>query len=682
MYILKQENFKQKQAIRFRRFARKNYAVFNSLHKVINTGVIAGCMLTFAATTETAAQSRVSAIRDSIPEQELEELIVTGSKAELTLNQTAKVVTVITGGEIARQPVESVSDLLKTIVGLDVRQRGPNGVLSGVAVRGGTFEQTAILLNGANLANPQTGHYNLDLPINLSDIEHIEIIQGPASLLYGASAFSGGINIVTKKNSGTELSLETKGGMHRLFETGARAAIKADASSHSLSAGYASSDGYVNNSDYQIINALWQSNFTINSNAYLNFQGGLNDKKYGANTFYSAAYPNQYDETRSLFAAIKGSAGTKLKISPQLYWNRHFDHYQLTKYKSIGENFHRTDVLGFNINAQYKWKAGITDFGGEIRNEGIISSNLGKDSLFNRNPYKMTDSRTNLSVFLEHNFVLERFTLSLGLLANYNTGFTDDAGLYPNVNAAYWLTPDWKIFASWNSATRMPTFTDLYYKGPTHKGNSDVRPEKSNSLELGLKYIHPAVSASVNGFYMKGINLIDWVKQHPDSLWESSNLTDLDKVGFETNFTLNLTKIFSQIPDMRLSLGYMFMHQDKDTKGLISNYVMDYLKHKFTAGFSHPIYKNLSADWQFRWQDRAGSYTKYENQTKGVETAYKPFSILDVKFKWKIDRVNLFLNINNLFDTYYFDLGNIPQPGIWVTGGIQYKFTASALNPV
>lgn len=671
---MKQKNFKQKQAFRFRRFARKNYAVFNSLHKVINTGVIAGCMLAFAAVTGTSAQNRISVIRDSIPEQELEELVVAGSKAELTMNQTAKLVTVITGDEIARQPVESVSDLLKTIVGLDVRQRGPNGVLSGVAVRGGTFEQTAILLNGANLTNPQTGHYNLDLPVNLSDIERIEIIQGPASLLYGAGAFSGGINIVTKKNSDTGLFFEAKGGMYNLFEANAREAVKAGNSSHSLSSGYASSEGYIRNSDYQIINALWQSNFSLNDNAYLDFQWGINDKKYGANTFFSPAYPDQYDETRSLFAAVKASTGTKLKATPQLYWNRHFDHYQLIKNQPTGENFHRTDVLGFNLNVQYRWKAGITNFGGEIRNEGIISSNLGKDSLFNRKPYLLTDNRTNLSAFLEHSFVFEQFTLNLGLLANYNTAFTDDAGLYPSVNAACWLTPNWKIFASWNNATRMPTFTDLYYKGRTHKGNSDVRPEKSVSLELGLKYVHPALSASANGFYMKGVNLIDWVKHHPDSLWESRNLTDLDKSGFETNFTLDIAKIFPKMSGARLRLGYMFMRQTKEASGLISNYVMDYLKHKFTAGLSHPVYKNLSADWQFRLQDRAGSYTKYENsQTAGAETPYKPFSILDVKFNWKIDKANLFLNINNLFDIHYFDLGNVPQPGIWITGGVQYK---------
>jgi iron complex outermembrane receptor protein len=669
---MQQTNFQLKGAFRFRRFARKNYAVFNSLHKVVNTGVIAGCMLTFAASTDTAAQNPISAVRDSIPEQELEELIVTGSKAELTMAQTAKVVTVITKNEIARQPVESVSDLLKSIVGLDVRQRGPNGVLSGVAVRGGTFEQTAILLNGANLTNPQTGHYNLDLPLNLSDIERIEIIQGPSSLLYGAGAFSGGINIVTQKNSSTGLSLEAKGGGHKLVEVNAREAVKTGASGHSLSAGYASSEGYIQNSDYQIINALWESNFSINGNTSLDFQAGVNDKKYGANTFFSAAYPNQYDETRSLFAAIKASTGTKLKVTPQLYWNRHFDHFQLIRNSQIGENFHRTDVSGLNLNIQYRWKAGISSFGGEIRNENIISSNLGKDTIYNRKPYLLTDNRTNFSAFFEHSFVFERFTANLGLLANYNTAFTDDAGLYPSINAAYRISSNWKVFASWNNAVRTPSFTDLYYKGATHEGNSDVRPEKSTSFELGVQYNHPVVSASANGFYMKGINLIDWVKKNAEDKWESRNLTDLDKTGFEANVTLNVARIFPKLSGTRLSLGYMYMHQTKESSGWISNYVMDYLKYKFTAGLFHPIYKNLSADWHFRLQDREGTYTKYIDPDHSVETPYEPFSIVDVKFNWKLNRTNIFLNINNLFDTSYFDLGNIPQPGIWATGGIKF----------
>ncbi|MDR1782876.1 MAG: TonB-dependent receptor [Dysgonamonadaceae bacterium] len=688
---MKQNNLMNRKAFRFKRFARKSYSAFNSMHKVVSIGVVMATTLTFAASTRTSAQGKTVSVQDTIassdltvPERELEEVTVYASRAALTLNQTAKIVSVISRAEIERQPVESVQDLLKSVVGLDVRQRGSNGVLAGVAVRGGTFEQTAILLNGANLTNPQTGHYNLDLPVNLSDIERIEIIQGPTSLLYGAGAFSGGINIVTRKNSPTGISIDLEGGMHSLFSANARGAVKTGSSSHSLSAGYSSSEGYIENSDYRLFNALWQSNLAVDK-AKVNFQFGVNDKEYGANTFYSAAYPRQHDDTQTIFGAIKGEVGETLKLIPQLYWNRHYDHYQLIRdsmlvnnvmrYSNYGENYHQTDVFGFNLNMQYRWKAGITNFGGEIRNEGIVSSNLGKDTVTASNRYNYTFNRTNISYFLEHNILLSRFTLSLGLLANYNTSFRDDFGLYPNINAGFWLSDNWKMFASWTNATRMPTFTDLFYKGATHAGNTDVRPEKSESYELGTQYRNSFLTASLNAFYMKGKGQIDWVKQNPEDKWESRNLTDLEKIGFEANFSFNLGKMLPKLNETRLNLGYMYMNQSKDAGNLISNYVMDYLKHKFTAGLSHPIYKGLTAHWDFRIQDREGTYTEYSDaKPTGREVDYAPFAILDSKLNLKVNSFDIYLKLNNIFNTSYYDLGNIPQPGFWAMAGVQARF--------
>jgi iron complex outermembrane receptor protein len=609
-----------------------------------------------------------------VPEEEqvLEEVTVTASWAERTLNQAAGTVTVITREEIEQQPVQSIQDLLKNVVGQDVRQRGSNGVLAGVSVRGGTFEQTAILLNGANLTNPQTGHYNLDLPVNLSDIERIEIIQGPASLLYGAGAFSGGINIITKKDSKTGIYLNVEGGMHTLWGANARSSLKTKTSSHSLSAGYGSSEGYIANSDYQIFNALWQSRFQIEQSK-IDIQLGTNDKTYGANTFYSAKYPEQHDDTRSLFAAIKGETGDKLKIIPQLHWYRHLDHYQLIKNTSTGENFHQTDVFGFNLNMQYKWTGGISSFGGEIRHEGILSSNLGKDSISTGN-YKLSDNRTNISYFTEHTFLYGNFTSSIGLLINYNTSFRNNRTFYPHINAGYRLNEQWKIFASWSMATRMPTFTDLYYKGATHEGNSDVQPERSEAFDAGIKYRHPFVTASINAYCMKGINLIDWVKQNSGDKWQSRNFTNLDKKGLEANLSFHLKEIIPGLSSARLNLGYAYLKQDKDAGEWISNYVLDYLRHKFTTGFSHPVYKGISADWQFRWQNRQGTYTQYENNAPtGMEVEYPNFSLLDFRLNWLLKDFRIYLTANNLFNVSYYDLGNIPQPGFLLMGGIAWQ---------
>ncbi len=655
---MNKKQFNTQRAFRFRRFARKAYAAFNSMHKAVNIGVVSGLVLSMAHTTSTSARVQTMVTNDAIGDDTpLDEVLVTSSKAELTLNQTAKIVTVITREEIARQPAASIPDLLKNIVGVDVRQRGANGVQTDISLRGGTFDQAAILLNGANLTNPHTGHYSFDLPVNLSDIDHIEIIQGPTSLLYGAGAFSGGINIVTKKDAETGAFLKTEGGMHNTFGAEGRASVR----HHSVSIGYNRSDGYIPNSDYQIINALWQSNFRVD-NSKLDIQLGINDKAYGANTFYSAAFPNQFDDTRSIFAAIRGESGTQLKFIPQIYWNRHYDVFQLIKgdESKYPYNHHQSDVFGINLNTQYKWWGGITNFGGEIRNEGIFSTNLGVPMREPIAQYKKSDNRTNISYFIEHNYLYQGFTLGVGALANYNTAYANDMNLYPSINAAYWFSGSWKLFASWNNATRLPTFTDLYYVAPEQEGLPDLKPEKSESFELGIKYSSKFLSVTANGFYEKGRELIDWVKENAnDTKWKAANLTSVDKTGFETNVALSFQELIPQLSTTRLNLGYLFLNQTHDAGNLISKYVLENLRHKFTAGLAHPIYKGLTADWQFRWQQREGNYPSV--------------ALLDLKLNWKQGGWNVYLTANNLFDTDYYDLLNIPQPGVWVMGGFSYE---------
>ena len=115
-------------------------------------------------------------------------------------------------------------------------------------------------------------------------------------------------------------------------------------------------------------------------------------------------------------------------------------------------------------------------------------------------------------------------------------------------------------------------------------------------------------------------------------------------------------------------------NEDKDSEGYISNYALDYLKHKFTAQLSHSIWKGFSATWYVRWQDRAGSYTKYENLKPAYEEPYAPYCLVDMKVNWEYQRLNLYAELNNLLNSTYYDLGNIPQPGIWFKAGFRYSF--------
>lgn len=674
---MKEKSVNQRVAFRFKRFGHRSYSAFASMHKVVNIGVVTACMLTFANSSEASAQAAQTAEdhqKINEKEMELEEVTVTASRVELSLNKAAKLVTVISRQEIQRAPVQSVQDLLNYAAGVDVMQRGGHGVQADISIRGGSSDQTAILLNGVNLSNPQTGHYSFDIPVNLHDIERIEIIHGPSSIIYGASAFSGGINIITRKNTDHKVYGKIEAGGHNLFGIEAGASLQSGISNNQLSVGYNRSDGYIANSDYDILNLLWQTRFNVDD-SNVDIQLGYNDKQYGANTFYSASYPNQYDKTKTYLASVKGETGTKLKFIPHIYWSRHHDEFQLIKgdESKVPYNHHRTDVYGANLNLQYTSQLGITSFGAEIRNEGILSTVLGKEMNQPDGKYLKSDNRTNIIYALEHNIIFNKLSLSIGFLANYNTGFNKDYKIYPNINAGFQLFESLKVYGSWTKATRMPTFTDLYYTTKTHIGNTDIKPEQSESLELGFRYSHPFVRAYINGFYMKGKDIIDWVKENPDDKWESHNITELDKKGVEVGARFYLKEIFSELPQSTtLNIAYARLHQDRKSGDFISNYALNYLRDKFTAQLNHPIYKSISANWNFRWQKRMGTYIRYENLEPATTEPYPAFSTLDIQINWQLKDFVIHLTANNLFDKKYIDLGNIPQAGFWLIGGVSY----------
>ena len=680
---MNKKQIKATKAFRFKRFARKSYSVFNSLHKSVTIGVLTGCTLVSAHATsvEPVEQMFIQTASDSIPPTELDEVVVTASKVAMPLNLAAKQVTVISRQEIERAPVRSIEDLLNYVAGVDILQRGPHGVQVDITLRGGSFDQTAILLNGINLTNPHTGHYSFDIPINISDIERIEIVQGPSSLVYGAGAFSGGVNIITKKDTESNVYAKVEGGMHGLFGADTRGAIAGESYTHSLSTGYKRSDGYIPNSDYDIYNLLWQSRFDING-SNIDFQAGLNDKAYGANTFYTAAYPNQFDDTQGLFFSLKGETNGKLKLTPHIYWSRHYDEFQLIREGTpdkpswyTDHNYHRSDVFGMNLNMQYASRFGITSFGGEFRNEGILSNVLGNAMEEPIGKYTKSDNRTNISYYAEHNFILNRITLSLGGLINYNTAVTDKFDFYPAINGTFRATNKLSLYASWNKATRMPTFTDLYYTTATHTGNSNLEAELSEAFEVGAKYNHHIVKGAIAVFNMAGKNMIDWVKPSPEALWESTNHTQINKKGVETNISFDFKEwLGDNQPINSFNVGYMYIDQERVEDELISNYTLNHLRHKFTAGLHHDLIKNLTLSWNFRWQERNGSYVKYSDLLPGERVDYAPFSILDVKANYKIRNTDFFVNANNIFNSVHVDLGNIPQPGFWLSGGASVRF--------
>ena len=193
--------FNKRNSLKFNRFSNKNYSLFAVLGREVLVGALSVATLSHAkaAGVSTEGAKVDSTLYKGGKAYELDAVSVTGSRAPMTVEQSPKIVSVITRDDIHRAAAQTINDVLKLATGVDVRQRGGFGVQTDISINGGTFDQITILLNDVNISNPQTGHNASDFPVALADIDHIEVLEGAASRLFGTSAFNGAINIVTKK---------------------------------------------------------------------------------------------------------------------------------------------------------------------------------------------------------------------------------------------------------------------------------------------------------------------------------------------------------------------------------------------------------------------------------------------------------------------------------------------------
>ena len=696
--------FNQRKALRFRQFTRKRYALFACLGRVVTIGVLSVATLESA----TAAHRHVSTdevvsdtTRTAEKEATLDDVEVMGSRAPLALGQAARMVTVLSREEIQAAPVQSINDLLKYAVGVDVRQRGPMGAQTDIGIRGSTQEQITILLNGINICDPQTGHNAFDLPCDLSDIVRIEVLEGPAGRIDGTSSLVGAINVVTsltpalseRRGSTTQARLE--GGSFGYLSGAANISNLTFPISHSsfltshLSGSFTRSDGYQRskagalNSDYQGVKAFYQGSYAITHHpspitSKLSWHAGWSMKGFGSNTFYSARFDEQFEKTNKIFTAIRGEVDGRLHFRPAVYWNRSYDRFELIRgsEEKVPFNRHRTDVFGINLNSWFDWIAGRTAFGAEFRNEDIVSTNLGEPlpswqtantqhPTPNTQKYKYGLNRSNLSFHVEHNILLKRFTLSAGFIATKNTWNEMPFTVYPGIDASLRLGDHWKVYASYNSSLRMPSFTELYYSVGGHKADKYLKPEDLQAVEGGVKYNARRLSLKASVFHHHARNMIDWVmdSREAEPVWQSVNLTKLNTTGFEASLNYQLSILNCQ-------LSYCHLHQQKDIPDYLqSQYALEYLRHKLTASLQLHVTSQLDLTLKYRFQERMGSYT----DTEGNVCDYHPYSIVDGRLAWNADAYSVYLEANNLLNYRYVDYGNVPQPGCWLKAGVSIK---------
>ena len=689
----KYREFNKREALKFTQFSNKGYALFSCLGKVVLVGVLSVPTLTYAKAdgVSTDTDKVDSTTWKTNREVVLDGVEVTGSRAPLTLGQAARMVVVLDRDQIAQAPVQSVNDLLKYAVGVDVRQRAPLGAQTDISIRGGTSEQITILLNGINICDPQTGHNAFDLPVDISDIERIEVLEGPAGRVFGTSSLLGAINVVTKMPKQTSADVHAEGGSFGYLSSGARGNWLYGKWNNQVSGSYARSDGYSRSKDGGL-NAGFEGSKLFYQGQYeddalrVSWHAGVRTKGWGSSTSYATPKwkaDNQFEHTDKIYTAIQAETkqGT-FHFHPSIYWNQSRDRYEgyhgqpdLMKY-----NYNRSNVCGVNLNSYFDWVGGRTAFGAEFRNEDLVSGNLGEPLHTpvhihgTDRDYTLGLNRTNMSFHLEHNILLRQFTLSAGFIAVKNTWNEMPFKVYPGIDMSYRLGNHWKVYASYNSSLRMPSFTELYYSVGGHKADKYLKPEELHAVEGGVKYLSRAVTASASVFHHHSRNMIDWILDTSvtDPVWESVNHTKVNTMGVETACDIHFHELWpSQQFLQSFHIAYTYLNEDKKAgEHIQSQYSLEYLRHKLTASLQLHLISYLDMGINYRFQDRVGSYTNLEGETK----SYSPYGITDVRLSWSHPRYTLYVEGNNLFDKTYVDYGLVPQPGLWINSGIKCYF--------
>lgn len=589
----------------------------------------------------------VSAQENTQKTDTLQEVVISSSRIDLPFKENSRTIQLITADDIKKSGVTNVADALQQIAGIDVRRRGTSGMQADLYIRGGSFDQTLLLIDGFKVDDAQTGHHSMNLALPIEVIKRIEIIKGPASRVFGQNAFTGAVNIVTKDSLDNDASVRLQAGSYGQVSATVTAGVNLNESSHILHFSKNTSNGYRYNTDFDNQNFVLKSVFNKNR-LPITMLVALSEKNFGANGFYSTPTAiDQYEETK---ASLVGFSTTIKKGNftwkPKVYWRRNEDEYIfIRKNPSIYRNLHISNKIAAELNGSYTSNIGVTGFGIETAKVFLSSNNLG-----NNNRFLST-------LFLEHRLELfdKKLDITPGVAVSYFSDFKFFA--FPGIDVGYELLDNLKVYGNLGYTYRIPTFTDLNYKSPNTIGNPNLEPEKAFSQEIGLKWNTSNFNMSAAVFNRNSNHLIDYVKMELTDPWQAQNIQDVTTKGFETQllYSFNFNS-FAQ----KLQLGYSFIQNDiKQSSYAFSQYSLNSLKHQFVGSYNMQFFKNFSNTISYRYAER---------------TAGDSYSVVDLGASYTLNAFELSLFANNIFNTDYTETNLVPMPKGNLLFGVQYNF--------
>ena len=608
-------------------------------------------ILAFLVSTSICAQENFTDSLELMTAQ-FDEVILSENRIEIPFSDASRSITVITSEDIKAMNATSINEVLQVVGGVDLRQRGVNGVQADISIRGGTFEQTLILLNGVRLVDPQTGHHMMNIPVDVQAIERIEVIKGPAARVYGQNAFAGAVNIITKTSESTSVTLGGEYGQHDLANIFVNAALPIGNYSQNISGAYNKSDGYRFNTDYEISNIFYQSKLDVSERLEVGFFGGYVDRKFGANSFYGReSFIDQYEEVQTSVANLNATYRVNgWKINPRLThrWNR--DNWQFNREDpDFFQNFHTTNVYTAETHVSKSHQLGILGFGVEYNNMNLESSNL-KDSLDNGN-----HSRNQLALHVENRFLFldDKLDVTPGvlLLKVSDYGYS----LYPGVDVGLDVGAGVKLFSNVGWTSRIPTFTDLYYSDSGSVGNPNLEEESAFTAEFGIKYDRPQVRTQISYFSRNASDQIDWFRVTEEDRWMPDNFN----VATYSGMDLSAQFLFKKKGLTSLRVAYTYISATFEANDFaFSRNQLENLRHQVVVGPQFNL-GALSANFLVKYNDRV---------------SLEDYYTVDANLEYRYQGYKAFIKGRNIFNEIYRESSLVEMPGRWMSVGLIYKF--------
>jgi outer membrane cobalamin receptor len=566
-----------------------------------------------------------------------ETVIVTANASPVPFDNLSRTVQVFDRRDIENLPIRTIEDILENVVSVDVQSRSPYGMQSDFSIRGSAFSQVLVLVNGIRINDSQTGHHNSDFPVQLQEVERIEVLLGGGSSIYGADALGGTINIITK-HPPRRVNGSVAWGMNGLVDGSFSTYFDKGTYKQSISVSGNRSSGFQFDRDFNTVAIGSRITVRDRSAFFISYV----DKEFGANGFYGPVPSREW--TNQTFISVEhnfeGRAGGGTSVTG--FYRTHGDRflYDIER-PDLFESRHRTHTAGFQLKTRYSVSdTGFLTMGADLGGDWIASSSLGNHSY----------SRTSL--FGEFQWMPGKsVSIYPGLRFDYYSNF--GTALSPSLSGSWWIAPRVRLRSSAGHAFRIPTFTELYYQDPGHEAASGLKPETAWSIDLGVDII-PADNwlGSLTVFTRKEENVIDWIRSSVSEKWRTSNIRSLRRIGFESV----LERFFAS--KARAAVRYTYISTSADEIDYESKYVLDYARHSWAASVSFPLL----------FDSRYKQTLSYRKRSDG-----RSYWLWDGCLEKEFYRFVAALDFTNLLDTQYQEIRGVDMPGRWFVVSLRTK---------